>query len=307
MVMQTFLRHSIFTLLAITILCPAIFSQDLEPRAYVRIPINANVLVTGASLSTGGVLTDPTSPLKDLKATVKTITVGYVRSFSLGGLTAQALAVVPFCFLNGSASINGQTQTGSRTGFADMRLRMSVLLLGGKAMTLREMMKNNRPRTILGTSLTVQAPTGQYYDDKIINLGTSRWAFKPELALSQPINKRWLVDAYAGVWFFSRNNSFFPGSSIKSQAPIGAFQAHASYTIKPNMWVAVNGTYYMGGHTSINDVAKDDRISNTRIGATVVLPTGKKSGLKLAFSKGAVVLAGTDFTTYSIGWNYTWF
>lgn len=289
-------------------LSPAVFAQDLEPRAYVRVPVNVNVLVTGASFSKGGVLTDATSPLKDLKANVQTFTVGYVRSFSLGGLTAQALAVVPFCFLNGSASINGQTQTGSRTGLADMRLRMSVLLLGGKAMTIREMMKhNNKPRTIIGTSLTVQAPTGQYHADKIINLGTSRWAVKPELAVSQPIKKRWLVDAYAGVWFFTRNNSFYPGSSVKSQAPIGAFQAHASYTIKPNMWVAVNGTYYMGGHTTINDIAKDDRISNTRIGATVVLPTGKKSGLKLAFSKGAVVLVGTDFTTFSIGWTYSWF
>lgn len=113
--------------------------------------------VTGASFSKGGVLADATSPLKDLKATVQTFTVGYVHSFNLGGLTAQALAFMPFCFLNGSATVKGVNQTGSRTGFADMRLRMSVLLLGGKAITLPQLMKNNKPHTIIGTSLAIVA------------------------------------------------------------------------------------------------------------------------------------------------------
>jgi hypothetical protein len=41
-----------------------------------------------------------------------------------------------------------------------------------------------------GTSLTVFAPTGQYVPDRMINLGTNRWAFKPESAVSQPIGQR---------------------------------------------------------------------------------------------------------------------
>lgn len=68
------------------------------------------------------------------------------------------------------------------------------------------------------------------------------------------------------------------------------------------MWLAIDGTYYMGGQTTVDGIAKDNRISNTRLEATILVPTGKKSGLKLSFSKVAVVLVGTDFSTVTLLW-----
>jgi hypothetical protein len=180
-----------------------------------------------------------------------------------------------------------------------------VLLLGGKAATIAEL--RNAPRkTILGFSLNTIAPTGEFYPDKLVNLGTHRWSFRPELALSQPIGNRWLVDAYAGVWYFTDNKTFYPGNSIRQQDPMGAFQLHISYNIKPTLWVAFNSTYYTGGQSSINNAVKDDRQSNVRLGFTAVVPTGKMSSLKLAVSKGAVIRIGQDFTTFNLGWQRTW-
>src|SRR5215213_8562808 len=72
-------------------------AQDLEPRAYIRIPVNANVILPGFNHSQGQVLTDPSVPLKDFKARVETFTIGYAHTFSLFGLTAQAFAVLPLC------------------------------------------------------------------------------------------------------------------------------------------------------------------------------------------------------------------
>src|SRR5215203_916589 len=171
-------------------------AQDLEPRAYIRIPVNANVILPGFNHSQGQVLTDPSVPLKDFKARVETFTIGYARTFSLFGLTAQTLAVLPLCYARASALVFGQSQSVDRTGTADIRARLSVLLLGGRALALSEFIKQKKPRTILGTSLTIQLPTGQYFPDKLVNLGTGRWAFKPEIALSQPFSKRWLFDLY---------------------------------------------------------------------------------------------------------------
>ena len=39
--------------------------------------------------------------------------------------------------------------------------------------------KNQEEERLLGASLTVTAPTGQFFSDKLINLGTNRWSFKP--------------------------------------------------------------------------------------------------------------------------------
>ena len=52
------------------------------------------------------------------------------------------------------------------------------------------------------------APTGQYDPTKLINWGTNRWSFKPEFGYSQRWGK-WIVDGYAGVWFFTTNQDYW--------------------------------------------------------------------------------------------------
>ena len=282
-------------------------TQDLEPRGYIKIPVNANILLSGFGHSHGQVLTDPNVPLKDFKANVEIITLGYGRSFSLFGLTSQAVVALPLSHAHATADVNGRLTSVDRTGRADMRARFSILLLGGKALSLGEFLKQVKRTTVLGTSITIQAPTGEYFPDKLVNLGTNRWAFKPEIALSQPLGKRWLMDLYSAVWLFTDNDSYFTGNAKRSQHAIGSFQWHISYNISPFAWAAFNATYYVGGESTVNDRSNDDQLSNARVGATLVLPTGKRSGLKIAFSKGVVVARSTNFTTFSLGWSYSWF
>jgi hypothetical protein len=231
--------------------------------------------------------------------------LNYAHSFSLFGLTAQALAVLPYASGKASASINGQLQNRYLSGIGDMRFRFSALLFGAPAVSMREFAQET-PKTVIGTSLTIIAPTGQYFPDKLINVGASRWAFKPELALSQPLSRRWLLDLYAGIWFYTTNNSFFPGNTVREQNPIGTFQGHISYNISTIAWAAFDITYYGGGSTTQNGVAKNDEISNVRYGFTLALPTGKRSSLKIAFSDGAYILYGANFYTISVGWAYIW-
>jgi hypothetical protein len=280
-------------------------AQDLDPRAYVWVPVKGNFFSSGLAFSEGGVLTDPSLPIENLKANVQTFNIGYARSFNLLGKTATAFVALPYSWAQASAVVNGQSESISRSGFSDMRMRLSVLVLGAPATTVANFAKVKQ-KTILGVSVTIAAPTGQYFPDKLINLGTNRWAFKPELALSHPMGKRWLIDVYTGLWMFTNNNQFYTGKSIRTQQPMGSFQGHLSYTIRPKMWLALDATFYTGGKSSINDVFKDDRQNNSRIGATFVFPVFKNSSIKLAASTGAIVRAGADFNTYSIGWQTTW-
>jgi hypothetical protein len=280
-------------------------AQDLDPRAYANVPVNATFLVGGFSLSHGGVVTDPTLPVTDISATVETPSLGLARSFSLFGKTAQAFAALPYSWAQVSGKVLEQQTSISRAGLSDMRMRLSVLLRGAPASTPDQLAKAPR-RTILGASLTGSAPTGQFFSDKLINIGANRWAFKPEFAVSQPIGTKWLLDAYAGVWLFTANDSFYPGSSLRTQAPMGTFQAHISYNLRRTLWAAFDATDYVGGHTTVSGVGNNDRQSNARIGGTFVFRVGKRHSIKVAVSDGAIVRFGANFATLSIGWQTGW-
>jgi hypothetical protein len=290
-------------MLTLLLMVSDVMAQDLDPRAYVRGPVNATFLSVGYGYSKGGVVTDESLPVQNIDATINTISLGIAHSFSLLGQTAQVSGTLPYSSGEVTGSVGGTDQRITRTGIGDMRMRMSVLFHGAPAATAAELAKAPR-RTILGASLSILAPTGQYFSDKLINLGTHRWSFKPELALSQPIRNRWLLDAYVALLLFTDNASYYPGSSVRKQDPMGAFQMHISYTIRPGFWGAVNFTYYTGGESTVDGVAMNDLQSNARIGSTLVLPVDKKQrhSVRLAASTGAVVTRGANFTTVSVGW-----
>lgn len=127
----------------------------------------------------------------------------------------------------------------TRSGLGDMRARLAVNLVGGPALNLREF-ATRKPRTTLGASLVVAAPTGQYAPSKLINIGANRWAFKPELGLSHP-HGRWFFELYGGAWFFTENDNFYGGQKRK-QDPILSFQAHVAYSFKRRLWLSADAT-----------------------------------------------------------------
>jgi hypothetical protein len=298
-------RIALFFLLMTMAYGSSSHSQELTPRAYVWVPKNTTTLISGLNFSEGDIVTDATLPVKDVSAEVQSLTIGVSHNFALKGLTSQILVLVPYAWARVSGELNEAAAEVNRSGFSDMRLRFSVLFLNAPAATLKEIVTAPR-KTILGASLNITAPTGQFYSDKLINLGTNRWSFFPELAVSQPISKKWLLDFYSGIWFFTDNTHFFPGDAVRSQKPMGSFQAHLSYNITPVFWVAINSTYYVGGNSSINGVINDDRANNSRLGLTAVIPTGKLSAIKVTANTGAVVRVGQDFNTFSIGWQKSW-
>jgi hypothetical protein len=289
-------------LLLVAVPSPA---QDLDPRAYVNVPVNGTFLVAGFSVSHGGVVTDPSLPLTDISASVETPSLGIARSFALFGKTAQAFAAMPYSWAQVSGKLVGEAKERSLAGLSDMRFRLSVLVRGAPAASVAEFAKAPR-RTILGTSLSIIAPTGQVFSDRLINLGTNRWSFKPEFAVSQPLGQKWLLDVYAGVWLFTANETFYPGTALRTQDPMAVVQAHVSYNFTRKLWAAFDATYYAGGETAIEGVGNDDRQSNSRIGVTVAFPVGRQHSIKLAAATGAVVRYGADFTTFSIGWQTAW-
>ena len=280
-------------------------AQELEPRAYSASPIGTNFLVVGIGRSSGDVVFDPTVPITDVHADINAATLGAGRTFNLAGHLLLATVALPYVWGEITGKVFEQAASTIRSGLGDARMKVSVNLRGTPALTPAEFAKAPR-LTNVGMSLTVLAPAGQYYPGKLINIGTNRWAFKPEVGLSHPIG-HWFLDAAGGVWLFTANDRFYQGDSTRTQDPLFVFQAHASYNVTRRAWAAVDGTWYGGAAVRVDGGPPTSRQNNARLGATLSVPVGASQSIKLGFSTGASTRTGSDFTTVAIAWQYLWF
>lgn len=281
---------------------PAV-AQELEPRAYSPNPTGANFALLAYGHSSGGVVFDDALPLSDVTASLNSTTLLYGRTFGLFGRSASAGLALPYVWGSVEGNVADTQRRITRSGLADARFRFGVNLVGGPALAPREF-AGRHPTNTLGMSLLVATPSGQYDPAKLINIGANRWSFKPELGFSHPAG-RFLLEAYGGVWFFTENGDFF-GGSRREQSPIVTLQAHASYTFRPRLWLAGDATFYTGGRTTVNGIAKEDLQKNSRVGLALALPTGRRHSLKLAWATGFTTRLGGDFETLTIAWQVLW-
>lgn len=297
--------RSVFLAAAFLALAAAgVSGQSLEPRAYSPNPVGTNFAVANYAYQTGAVVFDATLPFEDVTAKINAGSLVYVRTFNLFGRSANAGLVVPYVWGSIEGQVNEESRRITRSGFGDLQSRLTVNLIGGPALTPAEFAVRKPERT-LGFSLLTVAPTGEYFPDKLINIGGNRWAFKPELGFSQPLGK-WSFEAYAGAWFFTTNDDFF-GGQTRSQEPVFAFQGHVAYTFAPRLWLAASGTYYTGGRTTINGVLNSDLQNNSRVSLTASVPLARNQSLKFFWARGATTSIGADFTTYSVSYQFVWF
>jgi hypothetical protein len=289
-------------LVSAAVASPGSRAQEIEPRAFVPSPVGVTFFVVAAGRSTGGILTDPSLPVDDVEATIDSGAIGVGRTFALFGRLANAAVVQPVLSGHFTGTLDGQDAEASRSGPGDLKLRLAANLVGGPAMTPAEFARR-KPATTLGIALTVSAPTGEYHADKLVNIGTNRWAIKPEVGVAHPLG-RWYLEATAGVWLFEDNDDFF-GGQRREQEPLASIQGHVSYTFRPKLWLAFNATYYDGGRSSVDGILKDDRQASSRYGLTLSVPLGRSQSLKFHWNDGATTRIGSDFATFGVAWQYT--
>jgi hypothetical protein len=280
-------------------------AQQLEPRAYSPAPLGTNYFGLGLLDSRGGVLTDPSLPLTDVSARADMLTPYYGHTFALAGRSASVTMVVPYAWGRAEGLVYEEQRVANREGLADPVFRIAVNLLGGPAMTRQEFAKRERHAT-LGTSLVVNVPLGEYDGSKLVNLGTNRWSFKPELGLSYPAAARWDLELYGGVTLFGANDDFF-GGHRRTQQALASMQMHIVYTIRPGAWVAADFTRYWGGETTLDGENKQDRQDNSRGGLTLAVPVLKRQSIKLTWARGVSTRVGSSFQTFGVAWQWLWF
>jgi hypothetical protein len=292
-------------LLALMATFPSVASaQEMEPRAYSRAPVGTQYVVVSYAYQSGDVLTDSALPLRDVSVRLNSALLAYGRTFGLAGRQANVGLFVPYILGRVRGTVFEEQREVTRSGLGDMRIRFSTNLIGGPALSPQEFAAF-KPRALLGVSLTVIAPTGQYDPHRLITLGSNRWSFKPEVGVSKPFGP-WTLELAGGAWLFTPNNNFF-GGSRREQKPLASLQGHLIYTLRPRMWLAVDGTYYNGGRTIVNKIINSDQQNNSRFGATISYPLSRKQSLKVAWAKGLIARFGGNLNTVAVGWQFTWF
>jgi hypothetical protein len=286
-------------------------AQDLSPRAYVITPANASAVTLTWSFYDGSISYNGALPVTGATGTYSVPIFSLYHSFSFFGRSANVVASVPYGVGNFQGTAFGVENHLYRSGLLDSAFRVSVNLKGGPSMAPQKFVKWKQ-KVLLGASLKVIAPTGQYDPTKLINWGSNRWSFKPEFGYSQRWGK-WVLDGYLGVWFFTTNqdfwsrNIFFEGTRSQSQNPIGAFEGHLSYDFKRRMWASLDGNFWFGGKTTVEGVQNPlTEQANSRIGGTVAIPITKHESLKFSYSDGTYIRFGGNYQNVSVAWQYSW-
>ena len=277
--------------------------QEMEPGAYSRAPVGTQFVLVTYSYQTGDILTDASLPLQDVNVKLSSGSLAYGRTFAIAGRQSSASFFVPYIKGNASGTVFEDRVEVTRSGLGDMRARFMINVIGSPAMNPEEFAAY-KPKTVVGASVSVIAPTGQYDPRRLVTLSSNRWAFKPEVGFSKPAG-RWTLEAACGVWIFAANKNFF-GGARREQKPLVSFQSAAIYTLRRRMWASVNATYYTGGQTTVNGVANSDRQGNSRVGATFSLPLNQRQSIKVAWAKGLTTRFGGHVNAVAVAWQYVW-
>jgi hypothetical protein len=292
-------------------LVSALRGQSLAPRAYVITPVGANAVTLTTNIHKGAIQFDSAVPITAASGTNFLAILSYYRSLNFFGRSANITVGVPYGRGTFQGLVVNQQQNISRSGLGNGEVRFSVNLKGGPTMNLAEFTQWKQKR-LLGVSVIAQFPSGQYDPTRLINIGTNRWAFKPEVGYSEQWDK-WVLDVYGAVWLFTTNpeffsrNTYFPGTQQQTQEPIGAVEGHLSRDIKLGTWVSLDGNFWYGGRTSLNGVPNPNTLQrNSRVGATAALRVSKHQSVKISFSTGSYIRFGGNFQSLAVAWQYAW-
>jgi hypothetical protein len=242
-------------------------------------------------------------PITNGKLEIHSIVLAYSRALDFWGKSGKVDIIIPEAWISGQAEVAGEQRSREIGGFADPLFRVYVNLYGAPALTMKEFAKYQQD-TIIGVSLAVSPPGGQYDPGKLVNVGTNRWFIKPEIGLS----KAWgplTSEIAAGVYFYTDNNQLFQGDTLK-QDPIYNLQGHLIYNFGPGIWGALDTNYYTGGRTTTDNKIADNRQENWRVGATFAFPVSRQNSIKLYGSTGVYSRTGSNFDIVGVAWQFRW-
>lgn len=297
-------KRALILCFALAVLHTHACAQFTDPRNYQNTPVGINQLELGYAYVRSNTSIDTSFIVSGAKFNLNQGLIDYTRYFSFLHRTAWAEASIPIANLNGA--ITDTDIAGSTTGAGDSGYTAAILLKGGPALT-PEQFANAKTTTSIGLSLSITAPTGQYDSSKLLNLGSDRWSFKPELAVSKPFgpDQRWVFDAYANTYLYTDNDRYRGVEVLRQRALLG-LEGHISYTFNDAIWASFDTRYSSLGDTSVSGVNQNNSQQNFIVGSELVVSPNSRNSFTFEFAKAAIHKNGPSLTGFVVRYDYTW-
>jgi len=216
----------VFLILGLPSLCLA---QELEPRRWSHLPTGANFAGGGYAYTEADIFVDPVIRAENVEMEMHTWAVQYIRTFELFQKSARIDFTQAYQEGRWTGLIDGVPRSIKRNGLSDSVLRFAMNLYGAPPLEGKEFAAYRAKadvETIFGTALVVQLPTGDYMEDKLINLGSNRFTFRPQLGVVHNRGK-WSMELTGEVLLYTDNDDFFNGKELEQDPPIVALTSFA--------------------------------------------------------------------------------
>ena len=305
--MRNHLRWNLFGLLAIGLTLPC-FALEPEPRKWDHLPIGTNFAGVGYVYTEADILVDPVILLENVEMDMQIMAGKYIRTYELFGKSARFDLIQSYQKGKWTGLVNGAPATAKRSGWSDTHARFAINLFGAPPLSGKEFTRYRSERnveTIVGMALTMRLPTGEYMEDKLINLGGNRFAFRPQLGINHSRGK-WKTELTGEVVFFTENDEFFNGN-ILEQEPLYIVHGHLIYSFRPGLSLGASIGYDYGGEKSVNGIEKNDTSQEIGWALSLTYPINRYSGINVKYiGTRTQESTGLDSETLNIGLSVFW-
>ncbi len=270
--------------------------------------MGTNFAGVGYAYTEADILVNPATRLENVEMKLHTVAGKYIRTFELFDKSARIDIGQAYQEGDWTGLVDGVPASASRNGLADTFARFAVNLYGAPPLSGKEYgayRSNVDVETIVGMALVVRLPTGEYMEDKLINLGNNRFTFRPQLGITHTRGK-WTAELTTDLAFFTENDEFFNGNTLE-QDPLFVIRGILIHTFRPGFWVGAGFGYDYGGENSVNGIDSDNRMQDIGWALSLAYPINRRSGISVKYiGTRTQESTGLDSDSLTIGLSFSW-
>jgi hypothetical protein len=302
------LRIAIAALAVVALWAVDVAAQDMEPRRWTHLPSGLNVAGAAVIATDGDITLDPVLGIDDGSFEMYTLASSYVRTFEWLGKSSRVDFRIPYGYGRWEGVRGGEAVSVRRHGLVDPNLRFSMNLYGAPPLNGQEFMQYRAQHpvtTTVGAALSVTLPLGEYYPERLINLGNNRYVIRPQLGVLHHRGP-WQFEVTTSLSFYEDNDEFF-GATQLEQDPLWFVQGHIIRSLARGMWASASTGFSYGGEAQIDDVPEHNDERTRYFALSFGMPLSRQHSVKITYVNADTnVLLGTSSDSLVLSWSMSW-
>jgi hypothetical protein len=267
-----------------------------------------NIIGMATAWTDGDIFLDPVLRLEDATFEMYTAVSSYVRTYDWFGKSSRIDFRLPYSYGRWEGLLDGDYVSTRRHGFSDPSIRVSMNLYGApplKGIKYVQYRASHPVTTTVGAAISLVLPLGEYYPERLINLGNNRYVLRSQLGV---LHQRgpWQFEVTTTVSFYQDNDEFF-GNTKLEQDPLWFFQGHVIRSFKRGMWASLSSGFSYAGETQINGVPKHNDDRTRYVSLSFGMPITRQQSVKITWINADTnVVIGSSSDTLVLGWTLNW-